>query len=190
MARRGTTVQIIGIDVAREVEATRFDRKIVDGEVISAHPAREAILGRGLRKTFLQWSVMKLSLFHRVPMAQLPTTCMRLLALQKAAMTSQIGWRGYLHIADAQELLVLEGRSHEIVVIVSNINRVFKITKAIETGLSDSTLDVAPWQSGRQGFLSGDAGRQAGRCYRTDYHYAHRRYRCTEYGPDVGAGEN
>jgi ABC-type lipoprotein release transport system permease subunit len=52
----------------------------------------------------------------------------------------------YLHIGDAQELLVLEGRSHEIVVIVSNINRVLKITKAIEANLNDSTLDVAPWQ--------------------------------------------
>ena len=52
----------------------------------------------------------------------------------------------YLHIEDAQELFVLHGRAHEIVVIVSNINQVGKVTNAIETSLNDPTLAVAPWQ--------------------------------------------
>ena len=47
---------------------------------------------------------------------------------------------------------MLEGRVHEIVVIVSNINRVDKITSAIETQLNDLTLDVAPWQEVAKSF--------------------------------------
>ncbi|MBI1930073.1 ABC transporter permease, partial [Candidatus Poribacteria bacterium] len=58
----------------------------------------------------------------------------------------------YLPIEEAQELLVLDGRVHEIVVIVSHLNEVNKITKAIQMKLGDSNLDVAPWQEVAKSF--------------------------------------
>lgn len=52
----------------------------------------------------------------------------------------------YMHIEDAQELFVLEGRVHEIVVTVSKINKVAMVKEEIQTRINDPLLEVSPWQ--------------------------------------------
>jgi len=52
----------------------------------------------------------------------------------------------YLHIRDAQELLVLAGRVHEVVVTVSSLKRVRPAAREIAQRLERPQLAVAPWQ--------------------------------------------
>jgi ABC-type lipoprotein release transport system permease subunit len=51
-----------------------------------------------------------------------------------------------MHLADAQELFVLQGRIHEICVVVKNLNSVSKITEEIETIIANPQLDVETWK--------------------------------------------
>ena len=146
VGEKSTTVQIIGIDVAREIKATRFDRKIVGGRAISAQPAREAVLGKGLTRILSATVGDEIVIVSQGADGSIANELYEIVGVAESGDDITDRMACYLHIRDAQELLVLEGRSHEIVVIVSNINHVLKITKAIETGLDDSTLDVAPWQ--------------------------------------------
>ena len=146
VGERSTTVQIIGIDVEREIQATRFDKKIIDGRELSAQPMREAVIGKGLAKNLSAVVGDEIVIVSQGADGSIANDLYKIVGIAESGDDITDRMACYLHIGDAQELLVLEGRSHEIVVIVSNINRVHKITKTIEADLNNSTLDVAPWQ--------------------------------------------
>ena len=146
VGEKSTAVQIIGVDVARETEATRFDKKVVEGSTLSETPSHEAVIGKGLAKIVSATVGSEIVIVSQGADGSIANDLYKIVGIVESGddITDRVGC--YLHIEDAQELLVLEGRVHEIVVIVSNINQVNKITGAIETQLNDSTLDVAPWQ--------------------------------------------
>ena len=152
VGEKTTTVQIIGIDVGREIKATRFDKKIVDGWEISAQPAREAVLGKGLARILSATVGGEIVIVSQGADGSIANELYEIVGVAESGDDITDRMACYLHIRDAQELLVLEGRSHEIVVIVSNINDVLKITKTIEDNLADSTLNVAPWHEVAKSF--------------------------------------
>ncbi|MDE0466007.1 MAG: ABC transporter permease [Candidatus Poribacteria bacterium] len=146
VGEKSTAVQIIGIDVARETEATHFDKKVVEGSTLGEIPAYQAVIGKDLAKILSARIGSEIVIVSQGADGSIANDLYKIVGVAESGddITDRVAC--YLHIEDAQELLVLEGRVHEIVVIASNINRVDKITKAIETQLNDSTLDVAPWQ--------------------------------------------
>lgn len=50
VGEKSTAVQIIGIDVTREIQATRFDKKVVEGNILPDTAAHQAVIGKGLAK--------------------------------------------------------------------------------------------------------------------------------------------
>ena len=146
VGEKSTAIQIIGVDVARETEATRFDQKVVDGNTLAETPSHEAVIGKGLAKIVSATVGSEIVIVSQGADGSIANDVYKIVGIVESGddATDRVGC--YLHIKDAQELLVLNGRVHEIVVIVSNINQVDKITRAIKTQLNDSTLDVAPWQ--------------------------------------------
>ena len=152
VGEKSTAVQIIGVDVARETQATRFDKKVVEGNTLSETPSHQAVIGKGLAKIVSATIDSEIVIVSQGADGSIANDLYKIVGIVESGddITDRVAC--YLHIEDAQELLVLEGRVHEIVVIVSNINRVDKITSAIETQLNDSTLDVAPWQEVAKSF--------------------------------------
>ena len=146
VGEKSTAVQIIGVDVARETQATRFDQKVVEGSVLSESASHEAVIGKGLAKILSAKIDSEIVIFSQGADGSIANDVYKIVGIAESGddVTDRVAC--YLHIEDAQELFVLEGRIHEIVVIVSNINQVSKVTDAIETRLNNSTLDVAPWQ--------------------------------------------
>lgn len=146
VGEKSTAVQIIGVDAVLEVEATQFDKKIIDGRKFSVQPACEAVLGKGLARVLSATVGGEFVIVSQGADGSIANEQYEIVGIAESGDDITDRTACYLHIGDAQELLVLEGRCHEIVVIVSNINRVHKITKAIEANLNDSMLDVSPWQ--------------------------------------------
>ena len=146
VGEKSTAVQIIGVDVARETAATRFDQKVVEGSTLTETPSHEAVIGKGLAKIVSATVDSEIVIVSQGADGSIANDVYKIVGIAESGddITDRVAC--YLHIEDAQELLVLAERVHEIVVIASNINRVDKITSAIETQLDDSTLDVAPWQ--------------------------------------------
>lgn len=146
VGEKSTAIQIIGVDVARETEATRFDQKVVEGNTLAETPSQEAVIGKSLAKIVAATVGSEIVIVSQGADGSIANDVYKIVGIVESDddATDRIGC--YLHIEDAQELLVLNGRVHEIVVIVSNINQVDKIARAIETQLNDPTLDVAPWQ--------------------------------------------
>ena len=143
---KSTAVRIIGVDVARETKATQFDKKVVQGKTLAETASHEAVIGSGLARTLSATLGSKIVIFSQAADGSIANDEYTIVGITESGddITDRITC--YLHIEDAQELFVLEGRVHEIVVIVSNINKVDKITKTIEGRLDDSTLEILPWQ--------------------------------------------
>lgn len=152
VGEKSTGVQIIGVDVVREIQATRFDNKVIEGNTLAAIASHEAVIGKGLAKILSAKIGSEIVIFSQGADGSIANDLYKIVGIAESGddITDRVAC--YLHIEDAQELFVLDGRVHEIVVIVSNINRVAKVTSAIEANLNDATLDVAPWQEVAKSF--------------------------------------
>ena len=146
IGEKSTAVQVIGVDVAREIQATRFDQKMIEGRVLAETASHEAVIGKGLAKILSGTVGSEIVIFSQGADGSIANDVYKIIGIAESGDDGTDRVACYLHIEDAQELFVLEGRIHEIVVIVSNINHVSKITDTIKTRLNNSTLDVAPWQ--------------------------------------------
>ncbi|CAI8019997.1 Lipoprotein-releasing system transmembrane protein LolC [Geodia barretti] len=146
VGEKSTAVQVIGVDVARETQATRFDQKMIEGSVLAETASHEAVIGKGLAKILSGTVGSEIVIFSQGADGSIANDVYKIIGIAESGDDGTDRVACYLHIEDAQELFVLEGRIHEIVVIVSNINHVSKITDTIKTRLNNSTLDVAPWQ--------------------------------------------
>ncbi len=146
VGEKSTAVQVIGVDVARETQATRFDQKMIEGSVLAETASHEAVIGKGLAKILSGTVGSEIVIFSQGADGSLANDVYKIVGIAESGddVTNRVAC--YLHIEDAQELFVLEGRIHEIVVIISNINQVSKVTDAIKARLNNSTLEVAPWQ--------------------------------------------
>ena len=149
---KSTAVQIIGVDAGREARATRFDKKVIDGQGFSEAQAPEAILGKGLARILSATVGDEIVIVSQGADGSIANDLYTIVGIAESGDETTDRMACYLHIKDAQELLVLEARAHEIVVVVSNINHVGKIARAIESHLDDSALDVAPWQEVAKSF--------------------------------------
>ena len=146
VGEKSTGVQIIGVDVAREIQATRFDKKVIEGNVLAEIAAHEAVIGKGLAKILSAKVGREIVIVSQGADGSIANDVYKIVGIAESGDNITDRTACYLHVEDAQELLVLEGRAHEIVVIVSNINRVDKVTNTIKTRLNNPTLDVSPWQ--------------------------------------------
>ena len=149
---KSTTVQIFGIDVARETKATQFDKKVIEGRVLDKTPSHEAVIGKGLATTLSATLGSEIVIFSQGADGSIANDVYTIVGIVESGDDTTDRMTCYLNLKDAQELFVLEGRIHEIVVTVSRVNQVAKITRAIETRLNDSTLHVAPWQEVAKSF--------------------------------------
>ena len=149
---KSTTVQIFGVDVARETKATQFDKKVIEGRVLDKTPSHEAVIGKGLATTLSATLGSEIVIFSQGADGSIANDVYSIVGIVESGDDTTDRMTCYLNLKDAQELFVLEGRVHEIVVTVSRVNQVAKITKAIETRLNNPTLHVAPWQEVAKSF--------------------------------------
>ena len=152
VGEKSTTVQIIGVDVAREIQATHFDKKVIEGRELETTHSHEAVIGKGLARILSATVESDIVIVSQGVDGSIANDVYKIVGIVESGDETTDRMTCYLNLKDAQELLVLEGRVHEIVVIVSKIKQVGKITQAIETRLNDSTLDVAPWQEVAKSF--------------------------------------
>jgi ABC-type lipoprotein release transport system permease subunit len=154
--------RIIGLDPAREVRTTRFDRLIVEGRIFAAADAREAVLGRGLADLLqakLGDAVVLLSQGADGSIAEDQYTLVGVVS-SGDTFTDQTAY--YLPLAAAQEFLVLGDRVHEIAVTVANLGRVRAVNRTLAAEIRDPALAVEPWQVFAKSFYDAMKADQAG----------------------------
>jgi ABC-type lipoprotein release transport system permease subunit len=152
VAEKSAGVQIIGVDPEREIVATRFDKKISKGRIFSTPPAPEAILGKGLAKVLQAEIGDEIVIVSQAADGSIANDLYHIIGIVDSGDEISDRMAFYLHLQNAQELLVLNGRVHEIAVIAKNLDQIAALTEKIKAALRDSDLAVAPWQEFAKSF--------------------------------------
>ena len=139
-------VQVIGIDPERERETTNFDLKIVKGRMLSPTPSHEVIIGKGLAETLKAKVNDDIVIISQAADGSIAEDQYDIIGIASSGddITDRMAF--YLHLEDAQELLSLEGRIHEIVATVNKLARVTKINNLIVKNIHSPKISAVPWQ--------------------------------------------
>jgi putative ABC transport system permease protein len=152
-------VRIIGIDPALEIQTTRFNEKIIKGAMfhgdgdIGGHTdadgrLNEAIIGKGLAKLLKAEPGDEVVIVSQGADGSIANDAYRIAGILDSG--DEMGDRAafYLPMTAAQELLVLEGRVHELAVTVESLNDVARTDALLAKKVAavEPDLAVEPWQ--------------------------------------------
>lgn len=146
VGEKSAGVQIIGIDTEREIAATRFDRKIVAGRIFSQNATPEAILGKGLAKVVHAEVGDEIVVLSQAADGSIANALYRVAGISDSGDEFADRMAFYLPLPEAQELLALPQRVHEIVVIAHDLEEVDALTEELRATLAGPDLAIAPWQ--------------------------------------------
>jgi len=141
---RGT--QIIGVDPAREAAMTKLDTKLADGRYLADGAAHEALLGVKLADKL---DVTVGDEVVMVTQAADGSTGNDLYTVVGIVETGQVAIDRagmYLHLADAQELLVLPGQVHEITMVAPDAEGIDAMMAAVTTPAEGRGLLARHWR--------------------------------------------
>lgn len=146
VGERTAAARIIGIDAVRETETTRFDRKITQGRTLAADGKQEAILGTGLARLLHAEVGDKAVLISQGADGSIANDVYTVVGIADSGDDAANLADVYLSLDDAQELLVLGDRVHELVLTVSRLDQVDSCTRELTRLLGDTQVSVEPWQ--------------------------------------------
>ncbi len=143
---KSSGAQIVGIDPLRETETTRFDKRIVRGSNLAARPSHEAVLGSGLAKNIEANIGDTIVVLSQAADGSIANDAYDIVGIAETGDEMSDKSTFYLHLSDAQELMALESRIHEIAIVVENLGDVPRITRRLGGELESLGLSVEPWQ--------------------------------------------
>lgn len=152
VGEKSAGVQIIGIDTEREIAATRFDRKIVAGRIFSQNATPEAILGKGLAKVVHAEVGDEIVVLSQAADGSIANALYRVAGISDSGDEFADRMAFYLPLPEAQELLALPQRVHEIVVIAHDLEEVDELTEELRSTFAGPDLAIAPWQEFARSF--------------------------------------
>ena len=154
VGEKSTAVRVVGIDIMREQNATKFSQKVIEGRPFEEIALNEAVIGKGLKRILKAEIGSDFVIFSQAADGSIANDLYKIVGIAESGddITDRITC--YLNLAAAQELFVLDGRIHEFVVIVSNPNHVGRVTTTIEDTLKDTSLTVSPWQEIAKSFYN------------------------------------
>jgi len=149
---KSAAAQVKGIDPVKENQATRFNKKIVEGKTFPDTVARVAMLGKGLAEVLKANVGDEVVIVSQAADGSIANDLYKIIGIIESGDEISDRMSLYLHLQDAQELFVLNNRIHEIAVVVNDLDKVEELTARIQNKLDDPELAVAPWQEFAKSF--------------------------------------
>ena len=105
VGEKSTAVQIVGVDVAREIQATRFDNKVIEGNVLAEIASHEAVIGKGLAKILSAEIGDEIVIVSQGADGSIANDVYKIVGIAESGddITDRVAC--YLHIEDAQEIV-------------------------------------------------------------------------------------
>ena len=154
VGEKSTAVRVVGIDLMRENRTTVFHQKITKGRTFEVNALNETVIGKGLARILKADIGSDLVIFSQAADGSIANDLYKIVGIAESGDDITDRMTCYINLAAAQELFVLDGRIHEIVVIVSNINQVSRVSDALQNSLEGSNLKVSPWQEVAKSFYN------------------------------------
>lgn len=146
-------IKIIGIDPFRENQTTDFNRKITGGNAFSKQPTgNETVLGKGLAKILKAGVGEDVVIVSQAADGSIANDSYKIVGILDSG--DEIGDRMafYLTLPAAQELMVMEGRVHEVAVTVKHLDYVDSVNEALVQKINRDKLAVETWQEFARSF--------------------------------------
>jgi ABC-type lipoprotein release transport system permease subunit len=145
VAEKTSGVRIIGIDPQKEVATTGFDKKLVEGKMFT-QSGYEAIIGKGVAKILNARLHDKIDIVSQGADGSIANDRYSIVGIVDSGDEISDRTSLYLPLQQAQELLVLEERIHEVAITVSRLRDIKKAHPSIQAILGDERLVADPWQ--------------------------------------------
>jgi putative ABC transport system permease protein len=145
VGEKSAGVRIIGIDPERETKTTHFDEKVVEGPGLREKPSHQAVIGKGLAEILNAKIDDEIVIISQAADGSIANDLYTITGIFSSGNDISDRISFYLNLKEAQELLALEGRVHEIAVTVDKLNHVSRVNRLIRKKLDDPQLDVEPW---------------------------------------------
>ncbi|MFP4458148.1 MAG: ABC transporter permease [Candidatus Zixiibacteriota bacterium] len=140
-------VQIIGIDPKLEDAATSFNNRIKEGKPLASNAQNQALLGTSLAD-FLEAGIGdSVVIISQAADGSMANDIYQIAGLYSSGNKQADRAIMYLHIDDAQEVFVLEGKVHEILVNLNSIRKVSQVKQALEDKFAGTNLKVQSWKT-------------------------------------------
>ncbi len=146
VTEKSTGVRIVGLDPERETAATHFDKKIVEGRMFGDPTVNETILGTGLAEALKAKVGDELVVVSQGADGSIANDIYTIIGLAKTDNLINDRTAVYLTLDKVQELLVLDGRVHEIAIVIDDLDAVEATSQLIAETINRPDLSVAPWQ--------------------------------------------
>ncbi|MGD8922100.1 MAG: ABC transporter permease [Candidatus Zixiibacteriota bacterium] len=159
---KSSATQVIGIDPKLEDNATRFEKKIIEGRSFSFEPGHQTILGQGLAEVLSAKIGDTLVIVSQAADGSIANDAYSVIGIMSSGNKLSDRSSMYLHLRDAQELFVLPDRAHEIVVIAYHLSAVGRLAGEIRTALDNPQLSVETWEQFAHSFYTAMKADQRG----------------------------
>ncbi len=136
---------IVGIEPELENRATNFNKKVITGKHLTRKAAHTVLLGKGLAKNLKASPGDTIVIVSQAADGSIANDMYTVTGIVESGNREFDRIVLYMHLQDAQELFVLYGQIHEIVVIGEKSSEAQALSKTLRTVLG-SSYDVAPWQ--------------------------------------------
>jgi putative ABC transport system permease protein len=161
VGEKSAGVHIIGIDPAREIQTTRINEKITRGTMFHADGdgngedngnangvSHEVVIGKGLAKLLKADLGDEAVIVSQGADGSIANDAYKVVGILDSG--DEIGDRTafYLPMSAAQELLVMEGRVHELAITVGSLDDVVRTNELLaeKAAAVEPDLAVDPWQ--------------------------------------------
>jgi putative ABC transport system permease protein len=138
--------RVVGIDPVRENGTTRFDQRIVRGKGLSPGEDREAVIGSGLARNLSVEPGDSVVVLSQAADGSIANDAYEVVGIAETGDEMSDRSTLYLRLSDAQDLMVLGGRIHEIALVVDRLGDVPRLTRLLARKLEPLDLTVEPWQ--------------------------------------------
>ena len=136
---------IVGIDPLLENQATNFNKKIITGDPLTRKSAGTILLGKGLAKNLKALPGDSLVIVSQAADGSIANDLYTIAGIVQSGNREFDRIAMYMRMEDAQELFVLYGQIHEIIVIGENSSEAQALSETLASLLGND-YDVAPWQ--------------------------------------------
>jgi putative ABC transport system permease protein len=137
--------RLIGVDPRLEAETCTLRSKVVSGTYFPEKGSRDLLVGDGIAKALDLGIGSEVALISQGADGSVANDLFRVAGILGAS-EGGVDRSLYLRLADAQSFLAMEGRYHEVAIILKDIETASLTAQSLGARLSRPDLDVQPWQ--------------------------------------------
>ncbi|MEW6517631.1 MAG: ABC transporter permease [candidate division FCPU426 bacterium] len=152
IGKKTTVARLVGVDPVREAQTTRLSGRVSQGKFLSSGAAKEVMIGAGLAELLKAGVGDDLVLITQAADGSVANDLFRIVAVLKGGSMLAGDSECYLPLAAAQEFLAMQGRVHELAVVLDDFSRSRQAAREIAKALDDPALEVDPWEVVAQEF--------------------------------------